>query len=519
MFKHISWSTIAMFIGVHIVSWGLTLQFAQASPNPSELSITNVIAHNATETTSDPGNLVGPYSNEHNQDSTKHSPQVPPGWLAIPFVLLLVMIASGPLLYPTFWHKHYPKISILLAGFVMGYYWYVLGNYIKPVEAIMEFIQFIALISALYMASGGILIKVNTTATPVANLCILLGGAILSNFIGTTGASMLLIRPYIRLNQNRVKAYHIVFFIFMVSNVGGLLTPIGDPPLFLGFLKGVPFLWTLEHNFAPWLLAIAMLSIVFFWIDSRNVNPAQERIPGPEGVNMIQLVGKHNFIWLLLIIATVFIDPNIFDWVPVISYHGHNFSFVREGLLFALGALSYRFASPKALQENSFSFGPIKEVTLLFIGIFGTMIPALALISAFAQSETGISLINPNTLYWGAGIFSSFLDNAPTYLNFLAASMASQGADIHQQADVYHYATGQGFLYSVIRLKAVTIAAVFFGAMTYIGNGPNFMVKSIAEQLGVRMPSFFGYVIYFAIPMLLPVVLVVWLLCFYFQVI
>ncbi|MHB9147467.1 MAG: sodium:proton antiporter [Candidatus Amoebophilus sp.] len=454
---------------------------------------------------------------QHQQPAEKHN-HTPPSWLAIPFILLLCMIASGPLLYEVFWHKHYPKISILLSGLVISYYLFVLHNYIKPTEALMEYIQFIALISALYMASGGILINVNKTATPIVNLTLLWIGAILANFIGTTGASMLLIRPYVRLNQDRIKTYHIVFFIFIVSNVGGALTPIGDPPLFLGFLKGVPFFWTLQHNLLPWLLAILMLSLIFFWLDNRNVVDNRKNIVLSKSSRAIEIVGKRNFIWLLLVILAVFVDPNIFDWVPAIHYHGHDFSFVRELLLLLLAWFSYRYASRIALQSNAFSFAPIKEVVLIFVGIFGTMMPALTLISNFAQSEAGINLITHNSLYWGAGIFSSVLDNAPTYLNFVAASMASQGADILQPSEVYQYAMGQGFANSILRLKSISVAAVFFGAMTYIGNGPNFMVKSIAEQLGVRMPAFFNYIVYFAIPFLLPILFLVWLICFYLQI-
>lgn len=508
MFKNIFINTFWMCILI----WGIGTNLSKASPsNPNVYLASNISLQNVTNNGE---TLTSSISLE--EDHTKH---LPPSWLALPFIILLLMIASGPLLYEVFWHKHYPKVAILLSGLVISYYIFVLGNYIKPTEAIMEYLQFIALISALYMASGGILIKVNKAATPITNVLILLIGAILANLIGTTGASMLLIRPYIRLNKKRIKVYHIVFFIFIVSNVGGALTPIGDPPLFLGFLKGVPFLWTLQHNFLPWLIAISLLSLIFFWLDSRNRLDNQEVKMHEEGSSAIQIVGKRNFIWLFLIIMAVFIDPNIFNWVPAIHYHGHDFSFLRELILFGLSWLSYKYANPTALQDNSFSFAPIKEVVLIFIGIFGTMMPALTLISAFAQSEAGINLISHNTLYWGSGIFSSVLDNAPTYLNFVAASMASQGADILQTTEVYNYAVGSGLTDSILRLKAIAIASVFFGAMTYIGNGPNFMVKSIAEQLGIRMPAFFSYIIYFAIPFLLPVLFLVWYLCFYLQLI
>ena len=438
---------------------------------------------------------------------------LPPSWLALPFIILLLMIATGPLLYERFWHKHYPKVAMLLAGFVVAYYLLVLHNFGKPVEALMEYMQFIALITALYMTSGGILIKVNKQGTPPINLGLLLIGAVLANFIGTTGASMLLIRPYIRLNQGRIKVYHIVFFICIVSNVGGALTPIGDPPLFLGFLKGVPFFWTLQHNLLPWLVALVSLGIIFFVLDTSNSATTEQ--PSADKIEpVLRILGKRNFFWLMVIIAAVFLDPHIFHWVPAIQYHGHSFSFLREVILLSVAWVSYHYASNAALQGNEFTLAPLKEVVLIFIGIFGTMIPALTLIGRFAQSEPGSALITPNTLYWGTGIFSSILDNAPTYLNFGAACMAAQGADIVQSTDVQAYAAGGVFIDSVLRLKAIAIASVFFGAMTYIGNGPNFMVKSIAEHLGVRMPSFLGYVMRFSIPFLLPVLMLVWLLFF-----
>lgn len=445
-----------------------------------------------------------------------HAPTaLPPIWLALPFVVLLLMIATGPLMYEKFWHKHYPKVATLLAASVLGYYVGIAHDFVKPVEALADYVQFIALITALYMASGSILIEVNRRATPLSNLLLLFMGAVIANLIGTTGASMLLIRPYIRLNQGRIKVYHIVFFIFMVSNVGGALTPIGDPPLFLGFLNGVPFFWTLQHNLLPWLLVLLVLGAVFYFLDTHNVGASTKVAIDPDKP-ALHIVGKHNFVWLALIIGAVFIDPNIFKWVPAIQYHHHTFSFVRELMLLGIAWLSYHYASQHALQANEFSMEPLREVVFLFVGIFGTMIPALELIGAFAQSEEGRSLITHNTLYWGTGIFSSILDNAPTYLNFGTASMAAQGASVLEVAEVRAFAAGGVFPHSVIQLKAISIASVFFGAMTYIGNGPNFMVKAIAEHLGVQMPSFFGYILRFSVPILLPALVLVWLLFFAF---
>jgi Na+/H+ antiporter NhaD/arsenite permease-like protein len=455
----------------------------------------------------------------HEQTAAEgHS--LPPIWLMAPFLMLLFMIATGPILYESFWHHYYPKIALFLACFVVAYYVGVLKDSMSPLEAFMDYIQFIALISALYMAAGGMLITINQPSSPSLNVMLLFSGAILANLIGTTGASMLLIRPYIRLNQATIKPYHIVFFIFIVSNLGGALTPMGDPPLFLGFLKGVPFFWTLQHNAAPWLVATGLLLLLFWTFDRRNVR--QQATPPPSAVApsrlpVIAIIGKRNAGWLLLIILTVFIDPSIFSWVPTFTLFGHSFSFIRELLLLSFAWASYRFANPLALQINDFSLGPIKEVVWLFVGIFFTMMPALRLISNFAQSPLAMDLITPHTLYWSTGGLSAVLDNAPTYLNFLAASMGSQGADISQAASVAAYATGKGFVNSILHLKAISLAAVFFGAMTYIGNGPNFMVKSIAERLGVSMPSFLAYIFRFTIPLLLPILFLIWIVTFYFQ--
>ncbi|MGW8121753.1 sodium:proton antiporter [Roseivirga echinicomitans] len=438
----------------------------------------------------------------------------PAGWSVIPFVLLLLMIATGPLFYEHFWHKNYPIIAVSLAAIVVIYYLFVVGDVNHPVHALAEYVQFIALLSSLYIASGGIMIDVDKKATPLTNVGLLIIGAVISNLIGTTGASMLLIRPFVRLNKGRIQPYHIIFFIFIVSNIGGALTPIGDPPLFLGFLKGVPFFWTLEHNFFPWLAGVGILSVVFYIFDKRNTDEDLEEITS--FTNKTTILGSKNFIWLGIIIAAVFIDPNVIEGVPAIHYDGMKFSFIREIIMFSVGFLSYRFADKRAIKGNEFNFEPIREVAFIFVGIFGTMMPALALVSEFAQSETGSALITHNTLYWGTGILSGFLDNAPTYLNFLAAAMASEGGNIAVVSDVQNYAMGGVYYDSVFMLMAISIGAVFFGAMTYIGNGPNFMVKSIAEQMGIHMPSFFGYILRYSIPILLPILFVIWLLFFAF---
>lgn len=439
-----------------------------------------------------------------------------PLWLVIPFVTLLLMIATGPLFYEHFWHHNYPKIAVGLAVLVVAYYLFVLNNVHQPVHAMAEYIQFIALLASLFVASGGILIDIDKKSTPMANVTLLLIGAAVSNLIGTTGASMLLIRPFIRLNKNNIQAYHIIFFIFMVSNIGGSLTPIGDPPLFLGFLKGVPFFWTLEHNWPAWILALGLLALVFYFIDKKFGKAANDDLVEEEVYsNKFSVIGRKNFLWLLIIIISVFLDPNVLDWVPAIYYDGMKFSFIRETIMLSVAFLSYRFADQNALKGNEFNFEPIREVAFIFVGIFGTMMPALELVGNFAQSPEGSAIITHNTLYWGTGVLSGVLDNAPTYLNFLAAAMASQGADINNIQNVRDFAL-DGYPDSSFQLLAISIASVFFGAMTYIGNGPNFMVKSIAEQNGIKMPSFFGYMIRFSLPILLPILFIIWLVFFAF---
>lgn len=444
---------------------------------------------------------------------TGHESLSPAPWSVIPFALLLIMIATGPLFYPHFWHKSYPVISIILGFIVSTYYLFWLHNQHSPIHSAAEYIQFIALLTGLFVASGGILINVDKKAKPLTNVIILAIGAIIANIIGTTGASMLLIRPFIRLNNNRIKPYHIVFFIFIVSNVGGCLTPIGDPPLFLGFLKGIPFEWTLINNVVPWALAVIMLLVYFYFFDIRNKADyakmrGDEETPAPV-TGKIELKGKRNFFWLAIVVGAVFIDPNVFDWVPGIEYHGAKFSYIREIIMFLAAIGAARFSDLQAIQGNDFSFEPIREVAFLFIGIFFTMMPALELVSGFAQSPQGVELINASSLYWGTGLLSGFLDNAPTYVNFLTASMASVGADINQIEQVRAFANEE-----LLYLMAISLGAVFFGAFTYIGNGPNFMVKSIAEQVGIKMPSFFSYIIKFSIPILLPILFIIWLIFF-----
>ncbi|MBU0558126.1 MAG: sodium:proton antiporter, partial [Bacteroidetes bacterium] len=316
------------------------------------------------------------------------------------------------------------------------------------------------------------------------------------------GASMLLIRPFMKINRHRIKPYQIIFFIFVVSNIGGALTPIGDPPLFLGFLRGVEFFWFVQHIWYIWLPTVLAVVAVFYFVDSRNKDGEDVE---NSYTGKIEFHGLKNVGFLLIILISVFIDPAVMNWVPSLAPLPFG---IREIIMFSVCYLSYKMADKENLVANEFNFEPIKEVAYLFIGIFATMIPALQLI-AHEANLMGDQL-NAGIFYWATGSLSAFLDNAPTYLNFLSAQMGKFGLDINVK-DQVHQLSIDFPLY----LQSISVAAVFFGAMTYIGNGPNFMVKSIAESSGIKMPSFFAYLFKYAIPILLPIFTIVWLIWYY----
>ncbi len=426
---------------------------------------------------------------------------LPNPWMVIPFVVLLIMIATGPLFYHHFWEKNYPKIAITLGSITTFYYLVLLNDSHSLLHTASEYISFIALLSSLFVASGGILIKIDRKSTPLLNIFVLMFGSVIANIIGTTGASMLLIRPYIRINKNRIKPYHIIFFIFSVSNIGGALTPIGDPPLFLGFLRGVDFFWFIEHIWYLWLPILIVLMAIFYVIDSKNKAPETNT----EYTGRIEIKGTKNLIYLLIILISVFIDPGIFNWVPSLSPLPIG---IREIIMFMVVYFSYKKADKEILEKNEFNFEPIREVAYLFIGIFATMIPALQLISYEAKLYG--EQLNAGIFYWATGSLSAFLDNAPTFLNFLSAALGKYGMDVTIKEQVSEFA----WLHPLY-LQAISVAAVFFGAMTYIGNGPNFMVKSICERTGIKMPSFFGYLIKYSIPILLPLFTILWSIAYY----
>ena len=334
-------------------------------------------------------------------------------------------------------------------------------------------------------------IDIKGLGTPLRNTLILAFGGVLANVIGTTGASMLLIRPFIKTNKLRITNFHIVFFIFIVSNVGGALTPIGDPPLFLGFLKGIPFFWIMDKVFFKWLTALTVLLIIFYIADRINFKRAPVEITELEKQKKEKLVinGYYNFIFLAVIIASVFISEPLF---------------LREGIMLFTAFISYKLTNKEIHKKNHFDFYPIKEVAWIFIGIFITMTPALELLRVHSN-ELGIT--SPTQYFWFTGALSGFLDNAPTYLTFLTTSMGIYGLDINNIQHVLIF-IGQHEKHVV----AISISAVFFGAMTYIGNGPNFMVKSIADNQNVKTPSFFNYMYKYSLPILIPLYVLIWLL-------
>lgn len=428
--------------------------------------------------------------------------ELPSTYMVIPFVILLLMIATGPLFYHHFWEHHYPKVAMFLGFITVMYYLMVLHDTHSLLHTLAEYLSFIALLSSLFFAAGGIFINVDRKATPVLNVALLFFGSIIANIIGTTGASMLLIRPFIKINKNRIKPYHIIFFIFLVSNIGGALTPIGDPPLFLGFLRGVEFFWFISNVWYIWLPTVLVILLIFYFRDSANKD-GQDQLQEYSG--KIEFKGGKNLLYLLIILISIFIDPGVMSWVPSLAPLPFG---IREIIMFSIVVISFKTSDKEILKKNEFDVEPIREVAFLFIGIFATMIPALQLI-AHEANILGEQL-NSGIFYWSTGLLSGFLDNAPTYLNFLSASMGKFGLNVNDKIEVLDFMNNHA-----LYLQAISVAAVFFGAMTYIGNGPNFMVKSICERAGIKMPSFFAYLVKYSIPILIPVFIVVWMV-FYF---
>ena len=435
---------------------------------------------------------------------------------ALPFAGILLCIATGPLLYAHFWEHHYGKISALWAALVIAPMAIAFGLP-TAVEAVahtmlLEYISFIILLFALFTISGGILISGNIHGTPAMNAILLAIGMVLASIVGTTGASMIMIRPLIRANDNRPFNVHVViFFIFLVSNIGGSLTPLGDPPLFVGFLRGVDFFWTTQNLIWEMLfvggVVLAIFVVLDIWLHRREDGMPKIKDPTPD--SKIQIFGVVNFLLLAGVVGAILLSAS---WKPGVAFTLFNVpvelqNLVRDVIIFALAILSLYVTRRDYRAANGFSWGPILEVAKLFAGIFICIIPVIAILKAGMDGALAplVALVTngdgtPNELayFWTTGILSSFLDNAPTYLVFFELA----------GGDPQTLMTSLG-----LTLTAISAGAVFMGANTYIGNAPNFMVYAIAREQGVNMPSFFGYMLWSG-AVLIPVFLVAGFLFF-----
>jgi Na+/H+ antiporter NhaD/arsenite permease-like protein len=407
-----------------------------------------------------------------------------PLYTVVPFVAMLLAIAVCPLWVSHWWESNRNKLVLacVLGVPVVGLY-AARGPHVL-LETAEEYVSFMLLLSALYVIAGGTRLSGDLEATPLVNTTFLAAGSVLASFLGTTGASMVLIRPVLQTNGQRTRMTHtVVFFIFLVSNVGGLLTPLGDPPLFLGYLRGVPFTWT--FRLVPhWLFTVGLLLLVYFIWDSvaYGWEPARAIVRDEAERRPLRLQGTQNFVWLAGVVLAVALLHA--PW--------------REASILVLAGLSLWLTPREVHRENEFSAGPMIEVAVLFFGIFLTMIPAFDIL----RSRGGeLAVVKPWQFFWAAGLLSSFLDNAPTYLTFLALAQGLRLAD--EVVGVPHAI-----------LAAISVGAVFMGANTYIGNAPNFMVKAIAEASRVRMPSFFGYMVYSGSILLPTFAVVTWLFFF-----
>jgi Na+/H+ antiporter NhaD/arsenite permease-like protein len=435
-------------------------------------------------------------------------------WTVLPFVALLLSIAILPLAAPHWWEHNRNKaiVSGSLAALIAGYAVVGYGHHgvHELLDKLKEYASFIILLAALYIISGGIYIKGSLNGTPLANSALLAIGALLASVIGTTGASVLLIRPLLRANKSREATAHIVvFFIFTVSNCGGLLTPLGDPPLFLGFQKGVPFEWTFRL-WPHWLMVNIALLVIFHLYDEFVFNREEKRRPGSQLEEVMKheplgIDGLHNFFFLAGIVAVIFCSGH-FQWP-----YG-----LQEAAMIALAAVAFLTTPARNRTANKFTFGPIIEVAVLFIGIFITMAPALQILNAWGaghRHDLGqFGMKQPWEFFWASGALSSFLDNAPTYLTFAATAAGLQNIDVENHRYLGDFLQRGGSQATAL-LAAISCGAVFMGANTYIGNGPNFMVKAIAEESGVKMPTFFGYMAYSG-AVLIPIFVVVTLVFF-----
>ncbi len=433
-------------------------------------------------------------------------------WELVPFAVMLLGIAVLPLFAGRWWEKSRNQLLfVLLVSVPTAIYLCCTGLGEKLAESLFfDYLPFIILLCALFVVTGGIHIRSNVASTPLVNSLVLFAGFNVASFIGTTGAAMLLIRPLLDIIKNRrYKAHTIMFFIAMVANCGGMLTPLGDPPLFLLYLHGAPFGW-FTTMFPEWATAGALLLAVYFIVDSycyRKEHPEVKYIlfnrhdEGTHEVVNISVAGVINVFYIIgIVTATAFINKS---YIPAMGEADAPLymKFLREIVLVAIIAMSLLTTRKRVRRLNDFSWGPIREVAVLFVGIFTTMTPALLYLNAHA-GDMGLS--EPWHFFYSTGALSSFLDNAPTAVAFHTVALGLPAAE------------GATLVAGVpqMLLRAISLGAVFFGAMTYIGNGPNFMVKAIAEQAGVKMPSFFGYIFKFSLIVLLPIYIIVQLIFF-----
>lgn len=435
-------------------------------------------------------------------------------WTCLPFAGILLSIALFPLLAAKFWHHHFPKVSafwalVFAVPFLVAYRGEAMHEILHVY--IIDYIPFIILLWALFTVSGGILVRGKLKGSPALNVLLLAIGTALASWIGTTGASMVLIRPVLRANAWRKRRVHvIVFFIFLVSNIGGSLTPLGDPPLFLGFLHSVPFFWTL-NLILPMLLVVIPLLGIFFLVDSFYYR--REERPEKLESEPVKIEGLHNLIFLAGVVGSVLMSGlwNI-GTVNILGIEQKIQFLMRDAIMILMGILSLKTTSKAIHEGNEFTWFPIKEVGILFAGIFMTIIPALAILKAGdhgALAGMMQALSVPVHYYWITGSLSSFLDNAPTYLTFFNTILGKFYTGM-PEAEGVAALIKENESY----LLAISTGAVFFGAVTYIGNAPNFMVKSIAEEAGVPMPSFFGYMLKYSLIILIPLFFVVTLVFF-----
>jgi Na+/H+ antiporter NhaD/arsenite permease-like protein len=446
--------------------------------------------------------------------------QILPLWSALPFVGILLSIALMPLLVPTFWHHHFGKVAAGWAIlFAVPFLIIFRGEAFYEIMHIIlvDYIPFIIVLWGLFTVGGGIVLRGHLVGKPIVNAALLLIGTLLASWVGTTGAAMLLIRPVIRANGWRKHKQHIIiFFIFLVANIGGSLTPLGDPPLLLGFIHGVPFFWTLAL-FVPMAFVVVILLCIFYLMDSYFYNRETGTPPVDPGDDPISIDGLHNFIFLGGILVLVLMSGTLhLSSVNILGVHVPWQDIIRNFGIIIMLYLGFKTTSDELRAANGFSWEPILEVAYLFAGIFITIIPALAILKAGTDGAMA-ALIEavemPWHYFWATGILSSFLDNAPTYLTFFNTALGKLHLTEPQIAAYLASGVGEGDLLTrlelfEVMLVAISMGAVFMGAMTYIGNAPNFMVRAIAEENKIPMPSFFGFMLW-SVAILIPVFILV----------